>query len=184
MWNSSDSIILFNCLKWSSFLLQATVPRQQNIERSKKSPAKHLKLTWLFLPRSWQRMQQSLMLSSDPFLCTHTSMVAKIDSSCSPLNCTQVHAHWETRIHAEFGSLHDPQQRKTGGWIRFNCYSLCARAGRSCGVLGVQEVGSCPCRLIEGQVILQSSFDLFFKQFLTAEMLQNQLCASAERLML
>ncbi|KAI8829746.1 hypothetical protein BJ741DRAFT_669241 [Chytriomyces cf. hyalinus JEL632] len=29
-----------------------------------------------------------------------------------------------------------------------------------------------------------SSFDLFFKQFLTAEMLQNQLCASAERLML
>ncbi|KAI8842591.1 hypothetical protein BJ741DRAFT_337750 [Chytriomyces cf. hyalinus JEL632] len=32
----SDSIIPFNCLKWSSFLLQATVPRQQNIERSKK----------------------------------------------------------------------------------------------------------------------------------------------------
>ncbi|KAI8842599.1 hypothetical protein BJ741DRAFT_695568 [Chytriomyces cf. hyalinus JEL632] len=200
----SDSIIPFNCLKWSSFLLQATVPRQQNIERSKK--------------KSGETPQIDLAVFT-PLLATHAAIIDALVRSFS------LHPHVDGRknrlilqsvkLARKFmligkhgfmpnlvlSTILNNEKLVDGSDSTAIRYALVLGEAVGCLVYkkwDLAHVASLKDKvgkyfeknLIAGSAksavpkTVLSSFDLFFKQFLTAEMLQNQLCASAERLML
>ncbi|KAI8829327.1 hypothetical protein BJ741DRAFT_388421 [Chytriomyces cf. hyalinus JEL632] len=200
----SDSIILFNCLKWSSFLLQATVPRQHNIERSKK--------------KSGETPQIDLAVFT-PLLATHAAIIDALVRSFS------LHPHVDGRknrlilqsvkLARKFmligkhgfmpnlvlSTILNNEKLVDGSDPTAIRYALVL--GEAVGCLVYKKWDLVHVALLKDKIAkyfeknliagsakiavsktVLSSFDLFFKQFLTAEMLQNQLCASAERLML
>ncbi|KAI8828909.1 armadillo-type protein [Chytriomyces cf. hyalinus JEL632] len=175
----SDSIILFNCLKWSSFLLQATVPRQQNIERSKK--------------KSGETPQIDLAVFT-PLLATHAAIIDALYANM----LIGKHGFMPNLV---LSTILNNEKLVDGSDSTAIRYALVLGEAVGCLVYkkwDLAHVASLKDKvakyfeknLIAGSAksavpkTVLSSFDLFFKQFLTAEMLQNQLCASAERLML
>ncbi|KAJ3234763.1 translational activator of GCN4 [Chytriomyces hyalinus] len=200
----SDSIILFNCLKWSSLLLQTTVPRQHNIERSKK--------------KTGETPQIDLAVFT-PLLATHAAIIdalvrsfslhPHIDGRKNRLILQSVKLARKFMLIGKHGfmpnlvlsTILNNEKLVDGTDSTAIRYALVLGEAVGCLVYKKWDLAHVTTlkdkiakyfekNLIAGSAksavskTVLSSFDLFFKQFLTAEMLQNQLCASAERLML